>query len=125
MDAGVCVFRDNEGLPVGEEIGPVLLHAIRQSKICIPVFSEGYASSKWCLREIAEVAKCRKKRGQLVLPVFYNVEPSDVRHQRGSFKSPFRDHEKDFRPEVVSEWRKALQEVGALKDWSLKHTATG
>ncbi|OWM68473.1 hypothetical protein CDL15_Pgr024613 [Punica granatum] len=52
-DAGVDAFRDSDELHVGEDIGPELLDRIERSKISIPIFSENYASSKWCLREIA------------------------------------------------------------------------
>ncbi|KAM7465896.1 hypothetical protein LguiB_013458 [Lonicera macranthoides] len=40
---GIRTFRDNEGLHVGEEIGPELLKTITDSKISIPIFSKNYA----------------------------------------------------------------------------------
>ncbi|XP_043687873.1 disease resistance protein RUN1-like [Telopea speciosissima] len=122
---GINVFIDNEELWTGEAIGPALLRAIQGSKICIPVFSKGYASSKWCLLELSKVLHCHQANVQLVLPVFLDVEPSDVRNQTGSFKGPFRKHEKNFKPQIVEGWRKALQLVGSLKGYVLKDDANG
>ncbi|XP_039165794.1 disease resistance protein RPV1-like [Eucalyptus grandis] len=55
VDAGVHVFRDYEELRVGDVIGGELLRAIDNSILYIPIFSRAYASSKWCLREIAHI----------------------------------------------------------------------
>ncbi|PKI34726.1 hypothetical protein CRG98_044882 [Punica granatum] len=77
-DAGIRAFRDNEELHVGEEIGPKLMRSIEQSKICIPIFSKGYASSKWCLKEVTEMVKCMKKAtGHLIMPIFLDVTPDE------------------------------------------------
>ncbi|KAF7850043.1 hypothetical protein BT93_L5923 [Corymbia citriodora subsp. variegata] len=54
-DAGICVFRDDEELRVGEKIDESLLQAIDNSKIYIPIFSRTYATSKWCLRELTQI----------------------------------------------------------------------
>ncbi|KAM7462230.1 hypothetical protein LguiA_030351 [Lonicera macranthoides] len=43
--AGICTFRDNENLHVGEEIGSALLKAITNSKISIPVLFKNYVST--------------------------------------------------------------------------------
>lgn len=58
IDAGIRAYRDNEELHTGEEIGLVLLQAIEQSKILIPIFSKGYANSKWCLMELVQMVEC-------------------------------------------------------------------
>ncbi|XP_043687889.1 disease resistance protein Roq1-like [Telopea speciosissima] len=124
---GINVFIDNEELWTGEAIGQSLLRAIQGSKISIPVFSKSYASSKWCLLELSKILHCHKSNGQLVLPVFLDVEPSDVRNQTGSFEGPFKEHEKKFssQPEMVEGWRKALRVVGELKGYVLKDDANG
>ncbi|XP_042491894.1 TMV resistance protein N-like [Macadamia integrifolia] len=84
-DAGIHTFKDDERLCTGEEIGPELLSAIEQSRISIPIFSKNYASSKWCLNELVKIVECRKTMNQLVLPIFYDVDPSDVRNHTGSY----------------------------------------
>ncbi|XP_031380271.1 TMV resistance protein N-like [Punica granatum] len=124
-DAGVHVFRDDEELRVGEEIGPELLEGIRNSKISIPIFSKDYASSKWCLKELAFMVECRRARGQLVMPVFYDVTPNEVRHRAGTYKRSFSQHARKYDPLVVQQWGDALAEIGALKGWELKNIANG
>ncbi|CAN6698969.1 unnamed protein product [Malus baccata var. baccata] len=71
----ITTFIDHQ-LKRGEEISPALLEAIEESRISIIVFSENYASSRWCLDELVRILECRKSRKQIVLPVFYKVDPS-------------------------------------------------
>ncbi|XP_042510176.1 disease resistance protein RPV1-like [Macadamia integrifolia] len=121
-DAGIDVFLDNENLWTGEVIGSTLLRAIKGSKISIPVFSKGYAHSKWCLQELAQIFQCYKSNGQIVLPIFFHVDPSHVRNQTKSFEEAFRKHKEIFEADIVMSWREALREVGNLKGEVLKET---
>ncbi|XP_059658698.1 disease resistance protein RUN1-like isoform X2 [Cornus florida] len=123
--AGVRTFRDNNGLREGKEIGPELHQAITQSKISIPIFSKGYASSKWCLHELVRMVECKRTTRQLILPIFYDVEPFEVRHQSGSYEEAFRKHESCFLESTVKEWKESLTEVGALKGWVVEKEADG
>lgn len=65
---------------------------LRELRICV-VFSENCASSGWCLDELWEILECKKHIENIVDPIFYNVERSDVRHQRGSFADNFASYE--------------------------------
>ncbi|KAL3564695.1 hypothetical protein D5086_032741, partial [Populus alba] len=123
--ARIHTFRDDDELPREEEVSEHLLKAIRESKICIVVFSKGYASSRWCLNELVEILKCKKKTGQIVIPIFYDIDPSDVRKQTGSFAEAFDKHEERFEQKLVKEWRKALEDAGNLSGWSLNDMANG
>ncbi|XP_031380602.1 TMV resistance protein N-like isoform X2 [Punica granatum] len=125
IDAGLRTFRDNEELRVGEEIGPKLMKSIKQSRIGIPIFSADYASSKWCLMEVAEMLKSMKERKQMIMPIFIDVTPDDVQHQTGSYADSFSSHEKRFGPEKVQGWRDALKEVVKLKGLELAKVANG
>ena len=51
----------------GEEISPALLKSIQESMIAVVIFSKDYASSRWCLRELAEIMKREKLRELIVL----------------------------------------------------------
>ncbi|KAJ4949805.1 hypothetical protein NE237_000079 [Protea cynaroides] len=122
LNHGIRTFRDNEEFIFGEKIDPALRSAIHQSKIAIPIFSKNYASSKWCLLELAEIVECMKQEGQrgiTVMPVFYHVDPSEVRNQTGSYMKSFLNHQKKFGQETVR-WKNALKEVADLKGWDLK-----
>ncbi|KAL7208400.1 hypothetical protein ACSBR1_030203 [Camellia fascicularis] len=83
VQAGIHTFRDDDELPRGREISLELLKSIEGSKISIVVFSRNYASSRWCLDELVKIIECKKTLGQLLVPIFYDVDPSDVRHQTG------------------------------------------
>ncbi|XP_039165113.1 toll/interleukin-1 receptor-like protein isoform X4 [Eucalyptus grandis] len=124
-DAGVHTYKDDEDLRVGEEIGPNLLGAIEQSKISIPIFSKNYASSKWCLKELAQMVECWKRKGQVIMPIFYYVEPSEVRYQTGGYGEALLVHENKKRvdDESFRKWRAALSEVGGLKGWNIENGA--
>ncbi|XP_042491905.1 disease resistance protein L6-like isoform X1 [Macadamia integrifolia] len=124
-DAGIHIFKDDERLPTGEEIGPELLSAIEESRISIPIFSKNYASSKWCLNELVKIVECRKTMNQLVLPIFYDVGPSDVRNHTESYGKALREHQKNFNQTIIEEWKGAMREVGELKGWDLKKIANG
>nr|XP_034920423.1 disease resistance protein RUN1-like [Populus alba] len=125
--AGILTFRDDDELPKGEEISSHLLKAIKESKISIVVFSKGYASSTWCLDELSEILDCRQTAGQIVLPVFYDIDPSDIRKQNRSFAEAFDRHEERFKEEMekVQKWRKALEEAGTLSGFDLHSIANG
>ncbi|QHO48502.1 hypothetical protein S83_000544 [Arachis hypogaea] len=45
----------------GGAIWNELVEAIRDSKLFLVIFSENYASSKWCLRELVQIMECKKK----------------------------------------------------------------
>ncbi|XP_037493766.1 disease resistance protein RUN1 [Jatropha curcas] len=83
-EKGINTFKD-ENLKKGTEITPALKQTIQESCISIVIFSKNYADSPWCLDELVVINKCREKGGQMVLPVFYRVDPTDVQELRGPF----------------------------------------
>ncbi|CAN1252555.1 Disease resistance protein L6 [Linum perenne] len=121
----IRTFRDEEVLQKGETIGPSLVKAITESKILIPIFTQNYASSKWCLQELAKMVDCYKNGGsgssngqQIILPVFYFMDARAVRHpDSGPYKEAFDRHSLKHDPETVLEWKEALQEIGKMKGW--------
>ena len=118
---GISTFMDDE-LPRGEKISVEILEAIESSKISIIVFSKNYASSTWCLDELVKILEC-KNNGQVVLPVFYKVDPSDVRNQQEKFGEALAKHEKKFKDnkEKVQRWRAALNEASHISGWHYKN----
>ncbi|KAK7386929.1 hypothetical protein VNO78_27307 [Psophocarpus tetragonolobus] len=115
---GVRVFMDDVALERGEEIQRGLMEGIEDSAAFIVVLSENYASSHWCLEELAMICETRK----LVIPVFYRVDPRDVRHQSGPFKTNFELHERKYGESVVQSWKKAFKKIGGLSGWPVNHT---
>ncbi|KAG5529749.1 hypothetical protein RHGRI_030210 [Rhododendron griersonianum] len=137
--AGFRTFRDDDGIGRGEKIKSELQKAIRESRMSIVVLSKNYASSSWCLDELVMILKCRSTTGSttghVVLPVFYDVDPSQVRKQMGSFGEAFTRHEGKIEAESgetrkewmtkVDEWRAALREVADLAGMNLQNRADG
>ncbi|ESW07457.1 hypothetical protein PHAVU_010G131600, partial [Phaseolus vulgaris] len=101
-------------IPKGHQISDALLRAIEVSSIYLIIFSENYASSSWCLLELVKTVECRRKYGHMLLPIFYKVDPSDVRHQRGSYGEAFIAHEREYNLNTVQTWRYALKESANL-----------
>ncbi|XP_023896598.1 disease resistance protein RPV1-like [Quercus suber] len=116
-DKSFKIFIDND-LQRGEEISMELIKAIKSSMISIIIFSQNYAFSTWCLEELAEILEC-KKNGQVVLPVFNKVNPSEIRKQEGNFGVALTQQEKKFKNNIkkVLRWRAALKEVANLSTW--------
>ncbi|CAL5401827.1 unnamed protein product [Camellia sinensis] len=127
VHAGFRTFRDDDGIERGENIKLELNKAIQESKISIVVFSKDYASSSWCLDELVMILK-RRTVGHVVLPVFYHVDPSHVRKQKGSFKEAFTRHEERFHAEAserMEEWKAALKEAADLAGMNLQNQTYG
>ncbi|KAJ9684936.1 hypothetical protein PVL29_017093 [Vitis rotundifolia] len=120
---GIRTFRDDEELARGGVIASELLKAIEESKIFVIIFSENYAASRWCLDELVKISECGATEGRLILPIFYHVDPSHVRKQRGSYEKAFVDHEKEAdeeKRERIQKWRSALAKVGNRAGYDLQ-----
>ena len=74
-----------------------LRKAIEESRISLIVFSKNYTASRWCLDELVKILECRKTLQQIVLPIFYDVDPSDVQMQKWIVAEAFSMHEDRFR----------------------------
>lgn len=112
---GIVTFRDNN-LEKGEAISKQLMEVIEKSRFSIVVLSKNYASSSWCLEELVKILECKRQKGHRVLPVFHQVDPSEVRRQTGGFGEAFAKHEQRYHDnlEKVERWRNALIEVANL-----------
>ncbi|GAU12348.1 hypothetical protein TSUD_252990 [Trifolium subterraneum] len=115
---GINVFYDDKSLRTGEELSPAFNKAIEESNISVIVLSGNYASSRWCLDELAKIMECTKRNNkQIAFPIFYHVDPSDVRHQRKSYGEAMVALKKRFGKdsEKIKAWTAALSEVADLK----------
>nr|XP_016500254.1 PREDICTED: disease resistance protein TAO1-like isoform X2 [Nicotiana tabacum] len=125
-DVGINTFIDDEELRKGDVISSKLEKAIEGSRISIIVFSRNYASSSWCLNELVKILECKEKLKQMVLPIFYDVDPSEVRKQTGLFGEALAKHkERPFGAQRAEKWRAALTEAANLSGWDLQNVADG
>jgi len=116
-NAGVNTFLDDEKLAKGQQLKTELWHAIEGSQISVVVFSKNYIYSTWCLDELVKIMECHSSRGQVVLPVFYDVFPWFLRRlQDVSFEVIF---EKDSDLHLVKQWKNALSEAASFAGWDV------
>ncbi|KAL6315691.1 hypothetical protein AAG906_005783 [Vitis piasezkii] len=93
---GINTFMDDDKLERGQVISPAL--------------------------ELVKIVECMKSRRQRVLPIFYNVDPSDVRRQRGIFGEALAKHEENSENmERVQNWKDALTQVANLSGWDSRN----
>ncbi|KAK2993983.1 hypothetical protein RJ640_001037 [Escallonia rubra] len=102
VDAGLSVFRDDDEIERGGKLKCELDEAIKGSQIAIVVLSKGYASSTWCLDELVMILDCKDTSRRTVVPVFYDVEPSEVKNQSGSFALAFFGYQSKFIQKIVN-----------------------
>ncbi|KAG0583307.1 hypothetical protein KC19_3G125600 [Ceratodon purpureus] len=102
-------FLDARSLMKGNPALKSIDQALDAAKVHVAVVSKRYTESKYCLNEL--VAMMRS--GKPVIPVFYDVEPVDLRWvENGPFAEAFLKHKSRGRTQKnLQEWTDAL---GAL-----------
>ncbi|KAM0973715.1 hypothetical protein ACFX2I_016884 [Malus domestica] len=125
-DAGIDFFmEENESIRRGENISDKVKQIIEGSKVSVIVFSSTYADSIWCLEELVQIMECRRTLKQMVLPIFYDLSPSDV---IGTFVLAFQKHRERFHEdtdiqEKLRRWTDALTAAAGLTVWTEALTA--
>ncbi|KAK7244592.1 hypothetical protein RIF29_39416 [Crotalaria pallida] len=121
-DRSINTFMD-KNLDKGTKVKPELFRAIEGSRISIVVFSRRYAGSRWCLDELVKIMECHRGMGQVVVPVFYNVDPAHVRHQIGDFGDSYTQLLRKQRwvndADVLSCWKRALTDAANFVGWTV------
>ena len=113
---GLQPYLDRKSIRIGEECWKSIEDGIKNTTIAVVVFSERYAESEWCLKELhvmLEALSCKK-----ILPIFYNVTPWDLRNpERGQFKDGFTKLKEKFNSRVIEEWKADLEVASKLMGW--------
>lgn len=106
---GFRIFRDDDEIDPGENIKSVLQKAIRNSRMSVIVVSKNYHNSTACLFELQTILEHQKTSGHIILPVFYDVDPSEIKKQAEKL---------NFEKKTIEEvkvWSAALKELARMK----------
>ncbi|KAK9064632.1 hypothetical protein SSX86_016014 [Deinandra increscens subsp. villosa] len=115
----IHAFRKDQALSTPNSIHSVeCLKVIEESNIAVVVFSKGFVASAVCLDELVKIMNFNEGVRQSVFPIFYDVESSDVRNQKGLFTEAVMQNN----PAKIESWRKALAKLGSLAGWYLNCT---
>ncbi|KAK4268324.1 hypothetical protein QN277_024999 [Acacia crassicarpa] len=119
LEKGLRVSSNYAVIPKGEEITNPHVNSLRKSRIAIIFFSKNYAYSRLCLGELVRILECFKKEDKLIYPVFYDVDPSEVRHQTGNYAKAFSGLEERYgvKRDQIEEWRRALSQAADLSGY--------
>ncbi|KAL4588385.1 hypothetical protein LXL04_001269 [Taraxacum kok-saghyz] len=123
----------DDAIERGKLLKSELKKVIHESAVSLIVFSKNYASSKLCLDEVSLIIEEHETSSSKheVIPVFYNVDLSDILHQTGSFKNAFDGYddlikeEKNLREKIkllnkVGEWRDSLEKAATFAGIEIK-----
>nr|KYP36526.1 TMV resistance protein N [Cajanus cajan] len=118
LEAKVNTFLEDENEHKNE-----VMRAIEGSQIAIVVFSKSYAvptwgQSIWCLEELEKIIECH----ETVMPIFYEIDPYDERHQKGDLVKALKAAEQEmFSGELLeirlSRWSRSLSKVANFRRW--------
>ncbi|ESW06224.1 hypothetical protein PHAVU_010G029700 [Phaseolus vulgaris] len=91
-------------------------------RVAIVVFTRTYSQSAWCLHQLQQIIKWHQTYYRHVLPVYYEIEPSDVRLQKGDFGEAFKAtaQETFSRQQLehgISRWSHALTKAANFFGW--------
>nr|GEX22810.1 retrotransposon protein, putative, Ty1-copia subclass [Tanacetum cinerariifolium] len=125
-EANYETFYDDEEIEFRKPLKEELVNGIKASRASVIVLSENYASSTWCLEELALILDQYRTSNHIVFPIFYHVEPIDVRKQQKSFGNAMEKHKRRMEAETNVEeksqlaekmgiWKKALTQVANLR----------
>jgi len=68
--------------------------------------------------------ECRKRNGQVVIPIFYHIDPSVVRRQEGSFGKALevntrKIHSEEDREKLLGRWMCELTQASNISGWDI------
>ncbi|XP_076911183.1 toll/interleukin-1 receptor-like protein [Bidens hawaiensis] len=108
-----------------------IYNSMQLSSMAVVVCCKNYVTSPRCLDELVKIMELRKaiEGGLNVLPVYYDVDPFELRnsewhfeeiHRRTSSTSQFGNAYCEYSNESVTSWRQAILELTNLQGLTLK-----
>ncbi|KAJ0794745.1 putative TIR domain, P-loop containing nucleoside triphosphate hydrolase [Helianthus annuus] len=121
----ISIYKDDETLPRGESIRLSLFKAIEESRIAVIIFSKNYTNSSWCMEELAHIMKCKNEKELIVMPIFYGVDPSELRKQNRDLGKAFAKQEVENINEAELQRNALLFDAVNIAGWEPAHIAGG
>jgi hypothetical protein len=112
------VFLDAKELQGGSTLNDAIRGAISSSSVHIVIFSQRYAESCWCLDELRWILRSSQKRTTTIIPIFFEVEPKDLR-DNGLYAKSFEYHQQNGG--AVAEWKEALEKASEISGYIVKN----
>ncbi|XP_016755156.1 disease resistance protein RUN1-like isoform X1 [Gossypium hirsutum] len=121
--SGIVTFRDDPKLEAGEEIAPELFKAIQQSWCSVIIFPRPMPFLVGAWRSLRRLLNKKNDKAHKVFPIFYHVDPSDLRKQKGKVEEAFAKQEERYKEDKdkIQKWRNALTEVANISGWHLNN----
>ena len=106
---------DEDSLKPGDQAWETMLAAVRQCSIAIPVLTEGYGNSKWCMRELAAMVETKRH----IMSLFLDDDGTEVlkKIRAGSRKLKSQVDRSEFEA-----WQAAIDAVGDPTGWRQDQT---
>lgn len=131
---GLTSFIDKDELIVGNDFPSQIEYAIKTAFVHVAILSPRYAESEWCLNELLLMLES----GAPIIPVFYHVQPNDLRRTDGKYAEALRNlenlkmHDTETNLEkpvhnssIIKKWRDALKQVSKISGLDLQETCNG
>jgi len=117
QEAGCRPFLDKPALEKGHHGQKKIYEALRCASVHVAIFSKHYADSDYCLDELCAMLETEK----LIIPVFYDVSPSDLRCKLhdGPYTKAFRKIRGRRSASEVKKWKDALCRAAELNGFKL------
>ncbi|KAH8932739.1 hypothetical protein BDL97_19G089600 [Sphagnum fallax] len=116
-EAGCRPFLDKPDLEKGLDGQEKIYEALGCASVHVAIFSKHYADSDYCLDELCAMLESEK----LIIPVFYDVSPSDLycKLHNGPYTKVFREIHGRRQASEVKKWKDALCMAAQLSGFQL------
>ncbi|KAH6557485.1 hypothetical protein KP509_1Z112000, partial [Ceratopteris richardii] len=123
---GITCFVDyrmatGKKVDAGSALNSDIVQAIENSRVHVILLSPNFACSRRCLEEVVNIMKIQGSPGTsdaprkpTVLPIFYDTEPSTVRHQKTDTAYDLNQVQGSSTVEERKRWGRALHDLSLL-----------